>query len=190
MSETIIFRCDFCGAPSGEEPPLWRPERCSVELILRGRRFVLADGIVSPQFPVGASVPGEGFPFTPEMQHSSNPQEDFRHSLTLCDGCTQKIAGLLGLKLETPDEYAARRAQVAAQVESDSIARAASTSGRLVAQYPNREYVSPPGGQDNGGLVAQFPTDPSSPNYVEGASKNVDGPSTLDEGNASREGGG
>lgn len=174
LLETAIFRCDFCGARSEEEMIGWRRPRCSVEIILRGHRFVSRfDGHTS------ATLLGAPFAPPPIPGDMPPPLDDERWSSALCDKCMKRIAALFGLPLETPEEVAQHEAQVAervAQQAARGAAEMASLRGQLVQQFPTPpaagSFVADKGKEggsidDNGGMVAQFPTE--SPESLQGS---------------------
>lgn len=142
----------------------WRRPRCSVEIILRGHRFV-------SRFDGHASATLLGVPFAPPPVSVDMPPtlDDERWSSSLCDRCMKRIAALFGLPLETPEEVAQREAQVAERVSQQAArgaAEMASLRGQLVQQFPTPpiagSYVADKGKDsidDNGGMVAQFPTE-------------------------------
>ena len=159
--ETAIFRCDFCGVKAEEEFMGWRRPRCSVELVLRGRRFVSSASASLYGVPFSAPPPIA----TANADGSVDPAtlEDERWASSLCDRCMQRIAALLGMKLETPEEVAAREAHVAERAVQEVIARDAEQlglRGEMVSQFPTP--LTPPGVtplvDDKGGMVAQYPT--------------------------------
>jgi hypothetical protein len=150
--DTVNFQCDFCGDKSeGEQLAGWARPHCSIEMVLRGRRFMPASAIGGVY----------GVPLvTTEI-------EDERWGTSLCDRCMKRLAAFLGLRLETPEEFSMRQDETARRVASDLAASSASmmshTSagmrGELVQQFPTSEAQ----GQtpQPGGLVAQFPNEPS-----------------------------
>jgi hypothetical protein len=185
MAETIIFHCDMCGQKSDEEPAAWpRRERCRVELVFRGQRFVLpgADPMAAPPPPPPSfdwsAPPPSAFgpspfpqpmplPLDPAAQ-AGPPDEDARVAYTLCDACMRRVGGLFDMRLETLEEYSLR-AERAAQDAARAASMAASggfvprsIKGEMVTQFPTRQ-PSEHSGPGPGGLVDQFPTEPPVP---------------------------
>ncbi len=147
--ETAVFRCDFCGTKSEEENVAWRRPRCSIELVLRGRRFAVAGAHTLYGIPyMGAAGPDGELPAD---------AEDSRWALSLCDHCMKRISALVGLNLETPEEISHRQEQLARQVASD-VEAMASARGKLVSQFPTPPTPPVVVREQPGGLVAQYPT--------------------------------
>jgi len=147
--ETAVFRCDFCGTKSEEENVAWRRPRCSIELILRGRRFAVAGTHTLYGVPY-AGVAGPDGELLPS-------DEDSRWALSLCDHCMKRISALVGLNLETPEEISHRQEQLARQVASN-VEAMASSRGKLVSQFPTPPAPPVVVHEQPGGLVAQYPT--------------------------------
>jgi hypothetical protein len=186
MAESIIFHCDMCGQKSEEEPAsLPRRERCRVELVFRGQRFVLAPP-AAPEvppvpwgalpFPPGAAIspapwpslwpagaPGvpavgvaaESFPPADALAPQPLPEEDDRAAYTICDACMKRVCAFFDLKAETFEEYSVRVAR-----EAD-LARRASTP-------------LPTGGAMKGEMVSQYPTRTREPGHGPGPGGLVD----------------
>jgi len=176
--DTVNFQCDFCGDKSeGEQLAGWARPHCSIEMVIRGRRFMSASAIGGVY----------GVPLV------TTEVEDERWGTSLCDRCMKRLAAFLGLRLETPEEFSMRQDETARRVASDLAASSASmmshTStgmrGELVQQFPtsdtqgqggfkdphgNAVTFIPPQSPQPGGLVAQFPNEPpsSSPSSQEG----------------------
>ena len=136
--ETIIFICDHCGARSTEEVAGLHRSHCALEIVLRGKRFLPATALRVTDESAGAVYQ---VPQSPEL--ASAIGEDERWGTALCDRCTKRFAGILGLKLETPEEYQARQ---------DELAR---RTADAFGKWPG----GTPAGQ-HGELIAQFPTQP------------------------------
>jgi len=148
--ETAVFRCDFCGTKSEEENVAWRRPRCSIELILRGRRFAVAGTHTLYGVPY-AGVAGPDGELLPS-------DEDSRWALSLCDHCMKRISALVGLNLETPEEISHRQEQLARQVASN-VEAMASSRGKLVSQFPTPPNPPVVVSEPPGGLIAQYPTE-------------------------------
>jgi hypothetical protein len=148
--ETAIFRCDFCGTKSDEESVAWRRPRCSIEIILRGRRFAVAGAHTLYGVPYAGVTTGPDGELAPS-------DEDSRWALSLCDHCMKRISALVGLNLETPEEISHRQEQLARQVASD-VEAMASSRGKLVSQFPTPPSPPVVVHEQPGGLVAQYPT--------------------------------
>jgi hypothetical protein len=153
--ETAVFRCDFCGQKSEEEVMGWRRPRCSIEIILRGRRF-------SSRFDVHTSM--TGFAQTPPTSNSVDSPpllEDERWASTLCDKCMKRFAALFGLAIETPEETAIREAHLVertAQQIAERDAQALGLRAEMVSHFPTIPSSSAAPAPSDGGLVEQFPT--------------------------------
>lgn len=206
MAESIIFQCDMCGQKSEEEPTaLPRRERCRVELVFRGQRFVLAPA-VAPEasipwgafsLPPGAAVPpgiapppapwppswptapvtAEGFPPVEALAPQPLPEEDDRAAYTICDACMKRVCAFFDLKAETFEEYSARVAREAdlARRASAPVPAGGVMKGELVSQYPTRTR-EPGHGPGPGGLVDQFPTPGARSNGAEAKDEDKDKP--------------
>ncbi|HYX20472.1 MAG TPA: hypothetical protein VFA98_06460 [Thermoanaerobaculia bacterium] len=188
MAESIIFHCDMCGQKSEEEPAaLPRRERCRVELVFRGQRFVLAppQALEAPAIPWGAlplpadtvvppapwpplwpagipGAPAVGLPpegFAQPAEAAASPEEDDRAVYTICDACMKRACAFFDLKAEAFEEYSARVAREAelARRASAPLPTGGGMKGEMVSQYPTRTR-EPGHGPGPGGLVDQFPT--------------------------------
>jgi hypothetical protein len=125
--ETVIFQCDFCGMKSEEESAVWRRPHCSVELVLRGRRFT----------PLAGSHALYGVPFSaPEI-------EDSRWAATLCDRCTRRISALLGISLETAEEARWRQEELSRTVAAQAarVNSPESMRGVMTDQFPTPDVA-------------------------------------------------
>jgi hypothetical protein len=128
MSETTVFRCDYCGTPEEEEPIGWARPHCSIAIVLRGRRFATVNGSVLPAAPP--------YPASPEdVQRWGNEQQ---WSMMLCDRCTKRIAALLDMPLETEEQFRAR-AQELLKREDEFRSAVRSSGGHLVTQFPTEK---------------------------------------------------
>jgi hypothetical protein len=137
--ETIIFICDHCGARSTEEVAGLHRSHCALEIVLRGKRFLPATALRVTDESAGAVYQVSQ---SPEL--ASAIGEDERWGTSLCDRCMKRFAGILGLKLETPEEYQARQ---------DELAR---RTADAFGKWPG----GTPAGQ-HGELITQFPTQPT-----------------------------
>ncbi|HTQ41886.1 MAG TPA: hypothetical protein VMI75_03945 [Polyangiaceae bacterium] len=188
MAESIIFQCDMCGQKSEEEPAeLPRRERCRVELVFRGQRFVLAPPAASEGVP--ASLPWGALPLPPGIiagaapwpplwglpgappevavaapTAAPAPEEDERVVYTLCDACMKRTCAFFDLKAETFEEYSARAAREAdlARRISAPLPSSGGMQGKMTSMFPTRER-EPGHGPGPGGLVDQFPTPGAGP---------------------------
>jgi hypothetical protein len=136
--ETVAFTCDHCGTRFDEEVAGLNKPHCSLEIVLRGQRFMPATVLRLKDRGAGAVY---GIPVTLELSEIENE----RWGTSLCDRCTKRLAYLLGLKLETPEEHKAQQ---------DELARR--TADAFNSQWPG----GTPAGQ-HGKLVTQFPTEPA-----------------------------
>jgi len=173
--ETVTFQCDFCGMKSEEESAVWRRPRCSVELVLRGRRFQTMLGSHSLY----------GVPF------SAPDIEDERWAATLCDRCMRRIAALFGLGLETAEEARWRQEELASRVASE-VARVAGGGlptdsgmrGKMVDQFETPPHPAGRSIPTAPVSVVQYPTPKTiDPEKVAGEGKTDDdaSPGTLEK---------